>query len=85
MKVVYSKDFIKSTKILGSAQKLRLVQRIELLLTDPRNTQLRNHKLSGRWSGYSSINITGDLRAVFEQSNGEIYFIALGSHAKLYK
>ncbi len=77
MKVAYSKDFIKATKLLGAAQKLRL--------KDPRNPQLRNHKLSGQWSGYSSINITGDLRAVFAYTKEEIYFVALGSHSKLYK
>ena len=85
MKVAYSKDFIKATKLLGAAQKLRLMQRVQLLLKDPRNPQLRNHKLSGQWLGYSSINITGDLRAVYTNTKAEIYFVALGSHAKLYK
>ena len=85
MNVAYSKDFIKAARLLNSAQKLRLKTRIELYLTNPRDSQLRNHKLSGKWKGYSSINISGDLRAVFEQTDDEVYFVALGTHAQLYR
>jgi len=85
MKISYSKDFIKAVSQLSQAQKVRLKQRISLYLTNPRSPQLRTHKLTGEWRGYSSINITGDLRAVFEQNEAEIYFIALGTHAQLYK
>ena len=85
MKVSYSKDFIKAAGLLNKAQKTRLKQRISLYLENPRDQQLRNHKLAGQWNGYSSINITGDLRAVFEQTETEVYFIAVGTHAQLYK
>lgn len=85
MTISYSKDFLKVVHTLSSVRRTRLKQRIELLIDEPHNSQLHNHKLSGEWSGYRSINITGDLRAVFTLSKSEIYFVALGSHAQLYK
>ncbi len=85
-KIAYSKDFVKAAKLLRPAQKIRLKQRIALFLADPAAGQLRNHKLAGQWHGYSSINISGDLRAVYTTEGvGEIYFVALVTHAQLYK
>ena len=85
MNISYSKDFVKAARHLNEAQSKRLKERMRLYLKEPNNTQLRNHKLSGQWSGYNSINITGDLRVVVRKTNDEIYFIALGTHAQLYK
>lgn len=40
---------------------IKTAERILLLLSDPFNPLLRNHKLHGLHDGYRSINITGEL------------------------
>jgi len=43
------------------------------------------HSLSGEWFGCKSINITGDIKAVFEEVEDDLVeFTAIGSHSDLY-
>jgi len=50
--------------------------------TDPR---LRVHPLKGKYSGYWSMNISGDLRALYlEQGETIIIFALIGTHSELY-
>ena len=51
---------------------------------NPYDLRLNNHILSGKWSGYRSINITGDWRAIFRETETGVYFIVLGTHSQLY-
>jgi addiction module RelE/StbE family toxin len=47
---------------------------------------LNNHKLTGEYEGCRSINVTGDIRAIFKFKNEDtIIFIAIGSHPELYE
>lgn len=85
MKVKFSKDFAKqlnkySTKTLKVFEK-----RLEIFLTEPYSPILHNYALKGKWDGYRSINVGGDLRAVFELIKPDFaYFVAFGSHRQLY-
>ncbi|PIP31366.1 hypothetical protein COX24_04015 [bacterium (Candidatus Gribaldobacteria) CG23_combo_of_CG06-09_8_20_14_all_37_87_8] len=46
---------------------------------------LNNHPLRGNYVDYRSINITGDLRAVFKLINeNEAIFVRVGTHSELY-
>lgn len=46
---------------------------------------LNNHALKGEWVGCRSIDITGDVRAIYEEvSDNHIEFIAIGTHPELY-
>ena len=85
MKISYTKDFLKTIQNLKPAQREKLYERIHLCSENPRAAELRNHKLTGEWTGYSSINISGDVRAVFEHIDSGIRFVALGTHSQLYK
>lgn len=51
-----------------------------------RNSKLLNtHPLHGEWLGCKSINVTGNIRAVFEEiGENKVEFIAIGSHPELY-
>lgn len=85
MVINYHKDFIKASKKLTLAQKERLKQRLALFGLDQFNPVLNNHTLKGKYLGYRSINIGGDLRAVFKQvSEREIRFVVTGTHSNLY-
>lgn len=61
---------------------------IILFSKDPYNPQLNNHMLKREWAGYRSINVTVDYRAIYreikEESGITAYFVAIGTHRKLY-
>ncbi len=59
--------------------------RLELFLLDPYDPLLRNHDLVGNFKGHRSININGDWRAIFKESEEAIVFVALGTHSQLYR
>ena len=59
--------------------------RLEILVNNEFNEALNNHKLSGEYEGYRSINITGDWRAVYKLIDRDtIVFVDLGTHSELY-
>ena len=50
------------------------------------NPLLNNHYLGGEYEGCRSINITGDIRAIFYiKQNSDVVFINIGSHSELYE
>jgi mRNA-degrading endonuclease YafQ of YafQ-DinJ toxin-antitoxin module len=56
-----------------------------VFVEDPFNPVLSNHALNGKYRAYRSINIGGDLRAVYKTIKTEEYlFVAIGTRAKLY-
>ena len=85
MKVVFHRNFKKQYKKLGAVQK-KFDQRLILFTRDPLNPVLNNHALAGKYRGFSSINVTGDYRAIYELVNGEsALFITIDTHSNLYK
>lgn len=86
MKIEYSKKFIKDFRNCPDFIKNKFKIRLEIFITDKDNQILNNHELLGVLKGYRSINITGDWRAIFQEINKEIaYFVAIGTHSKLYR
>ena len=64
----------------------RVGERINIFRKDPQNALLNNHKLQGRQSDYLSINISGDIRALYEyMGKKKVLFVAVGGHSQLYK
>ena len=65
--------------------------RLKLFLENPYHPQLNNHRLSGKYRGYRSINVTGDWRAIFLQHADDdddgivTIFEVIGTHSQLYK
>lgn len=84
MTIDYHKDFIKAFKKSSPKIKKKFQDRLILFEKDSFNPILNNHALSGEYEGYRSINIGGDLRAIFRKNSEEVLFIAVGSHSKLY-
>lgn len=59
--------------------------RLRLFMRNPTDPRLRNHPLKGAYGGYWSINISGDLRALYKKEGKEIIIFALiGTHSQLY-
>lgn len=85
MKLYFHKNFEKQYKLLNVKQKQKTWERLKLFLDNPFNSVLNNHPLKGKYLDYRSINIGGDLRAIYKFiNNNESIFVAIGSHNKLY-
>lgn len=77
----FQKEFQKADRKIKAA----CIQRLEIFRQDPFHPLLKNHALRGRYQGYRSINVTGDWRALYTESQNIIWFEGLGTHSQLYK
>lgn len=84
MTILYSKGFKKRLKLLPSKIQAQTDARLRLFAADPTNPLLRQHPLKGGLKGYFSINISGDMRAVFRRDGDAITFVLIGTHSQLY-
>ena len=85
MDISYTKSFIKQAKKLSPEIRSKLLERVELFSINPLNPTLRNHSLKGKYKSYRSIDITGDVRAIYLQRYREAIFDAVGTHSQLYR
>ncbi len=86
MKVRFSKKFRKQYKKSPLEIQKVFNLRLEFFISNPNSILLRNHALIGKMQGLRSINITGDVRALYEEKGGdEVVFIAIGTHSELYR
>lgn len=84
MHIDRSRRFKKQYQKLPKNIQARTDIRIRLFVKDPFNEILRNHQLSGEYGGCRSFNITGDYRIIYEENDGEINFLLIGTHEELY-
>lgn len=88
-KTNFSRQFRKKYQKIDNKIKSAFEKKLLLFQQDHFHPQLNNHKLTGKYLGFRSINITGDWRAVYEEihEHGNIssYFIDIGTHSQLYK
>ncbi|RWZ78390.1 MAG: type II toxin-antitoxin system mRNA interferase toxin, RelE/StbE family [Candidatus Microsaccharimonas sossegonensis] len=80
----YSKLFIKQAKKLKPEVRKKLQQRIAVFCENPLTPYLRNHALKGKYKEYRSIDVTGDIRALYLQRDTEAIFDIVGTHSQLY-
>jgi mRNA-degrading endonuclease YafQ of YafQ-DinJ toxin-antitoxin module len=59
-------------------------ERINLFLIDPVHPLLNNRALHGKWIAYRSVNITGDIRAIYKTESFIAIFVEIGTHNYLY-
>lgn len=89
MTLQYSKQFLNDVGRLNKKQIEQLQERLLLFEKHPTDPQLNNHKLKGKLKGYCSINISGDLRAIYRIEGRKsddviIKFIRMNTHSELY-
>ena len=86
MTVQFHSRFKKKLATFPVSIRRRFYDRLALLLADPYHPTLRNHSLQGRYYGYRSINITGDLRAIYKMIPDDVcLFVVIDTHSNLYK
>lgn len=85
IKIKYSKKFQKQFSRLSPKEREQFIKRQRLWLSDPYNPQLHLHMLTGEYAGLYSMNISGDIRALYEKV-GDTYVIFgfIGTHSQLY-
>jgi addiction module RelE/StbE family toxin len=85
MKVRYSHSFHKQFRKLSVSIQDKFAERIVLFVADSTHPCLRVHPLKGNHAGYWSMNITGDVRAVYKREGKEmILLVLIGTHSQLY-
>ena len=86
MIIKYEKQFKKQYKKLPKKYQLQFQERLRLFLIDPKIPALRNHPLKGTYSGYWSMSVNGDIRALYKMVGKEIIiiFALIGSRSQLY-
>jgi len=86
MIIKFHKNFEKQYRKLLSKQKKSFKEKIKIFLEDEFNPVLNNHPLRGKYSGYRSINVSGDLRAIYKREAREgVVFVIIDKHSNLYK
>ena len=87
MKIKYHKDFVKNYKKRIAPQP-KLVKQFEKQLikfiTNPTDSTLRDHKLSGKKKSFRAFSITGDVRIVYTIVENELWLFDIGSHNQVY-
>lgn len=85
MKIFFHRNFEKQFAKLAKSERKKCEERIKLFADSPFNPILNNHQLHGKRKDYRSINITGNLRAIFKfMGENAAIFISVDSHSNLY-
>lgn len=84
MTILYHKEFLKNFKKFPLKIKDKFKERLTLFVKDEFDPTLNNHSLKGKYEGYRSINVTGDIRAVFKRNTRDAIFVYIDSHSNLY-
>ena len=83
--VVFSKQFKKKFARQPQIIRLQFDARLRIWNSNSNDPILNTHRLKGKLKQYHSINITGDVRALYEVINGTVYiFDLIGTHSQLY-
>lgn len=83
--IEFTKSFTKQFKKLRANQQERFYERLELFKKNPQDRLLRDHALKGKYKGFRSIDIEGDLRALYYvKEDIVIVFAIIGTHSQLY-
>jgi mRNA-degrading endonuclease YafQ of YafQ-DinJ toxin-antitoxin module len=82
--VFYHKTFQKRYPKMPPFIQDSFKERLQLFLENPFHPLLHNHDVNKSYPGCRSINLSGDYRAIFEQGEGFIKFVNIGTHSQLY-
>lgn len=82
--VSYHKKFKKQLRRLPKKIQEKFYLKLEIFVIDPNSSGLNDHSLVGEWTGYRSIDVTGDIRAIYREDFESFVFRAIGTHSQLY-
>lgn len=83
--IIPSKKFKKGLSKLNQKMIIAFKERLVIFHENEFNPLLNNHKLKGKYVDCRSINITSDIRLIYEKTHENSYhFLTIGTHSKLY-
>ena len=86
MKIELHRRFLKAYAKQPEKIQEKFKEKRNLFIEDMFHPLLNNHSLTGEYEGCRSINITGDIQVIFYvKTDGNVVFINIGSHSKLYE
>ena len=85
MNIKFHRNFKKALQKQPNSIKDKFFECLNIFVEDQFSYQLNNHALSGKFKGWRSINVTGDLRVHYREDGSTIIFLDIGTHAQLYK
>mgnify|MGYP001598551824 FL=1 len=86
MRAHFHRNFERRYEKLRAGEKQKLKERLNIFLQDEFDPILNNHPLQGKYQGYRSINVTGDLRTLYKKINKDTaVFVVIDTHSNLYK
>ena len=87
MKVFFHKYFRKRYTKLPEKTKDKFDIQLELFYKNLYDEKLNNHGLHGKYIHHRSINVTGDIRAIYRKvdtTTNDVIFVDIGTHGELY-
>jgi addiction module RelE/StbE family toxin len=85
MTIRYLPKFKKQYKKLPKKIQNQFDEKIQLFFIDPTLPMLKVHPLKGNFAGYWSMNVNGDVRALYIMDGDSIVVFGLiGTHSQLY-
>lgn len=85
MVIQTTKAFDKQYVKLNNKVQIAFKSRVEVFKEDPFDAKLRNHALKGKYLGYRSINVNGDVRALYTIRGDTVtIFGFIGTRSQLY-
>ncbi len=86
MRYILSNKFQKQLKKTPEKIIDKIGEKLNVFINNFMDPTLNNHSLKGEWTGYKSINITPNLRAIYKEVDKNLVrFVALGTHSELYE
>jgi addiction module RelE/StbE family toxin len=86
MNIRFSKKFEKQLAKCTPKIEQRFYKHLTTFRTNPYSPELNNHALKGKYQGFYSINVTGDVRALYTKHGTKvIIFGFIGTHSQLYE
>lgn len=84
MKIVYKKEFVKQFKKVPLKVQMQFYDRLRLFAENKFDPRLHNHSVNPIFPYCRSINVTGDYRAIFQETEDIVIFFTIGTHSELY-
>ncbi len=84
MKIVFHKKFIKQYNKNPKKIRKQFDSRLEIFELNQFDSVLNNHFVHHPYEGCRSINVSGDIRALYETVGDTVIFVRIGTHSELY-
>lgn len=85
MDIKFHKNFKKSFQKQPKRIQEKFFEVLDIFTEDQFDYSLNNHVLTGTFKLWRSINVTGDVRVHYRETETGIIFMNIGTHSQLYR